>query len=119
MAQSLRDDFNIAPVWLEDRSTTTMENARFSAALLRDKGISAAYVVTDSWHLRRTLLAFESTGLRSLPVAASAIRPSHAWQALLPSGNGLLLSQLAIHEIIGFGWYRLSSKTAPADFQSD
>ena len=44
--------------WQEDRSADTWETAEFSAALLRPAGISRVYLVTQSWHMRRAMLAY-------------------------------------------------------------
>jgi uncharacterized SAM-binding protein YcdF (DUF218 family) len=44
---------------LESRSTTTKENAEFSAQLLKDQGIRTAIVVTSWYHSRRALAAFQ------------------------------------------------------------
>lgn len=46
-------------------SLTTCENAIFSAALLRRLGARSAVIVTCSWHVRRALMSFRSTGLEA------------------------------------------------------
>jgi uncharacterized SAM-binding protein YcdF (DUF218 family) len=46
-------------ILLEDRSSTTKENAEFSAKLLREEDIRKAIVVTSWYHSRRALGAFE------------------------------------------------------------
>jgi uncharacterized SAM-binding protein YcdF (DUF218 family)/VanZ family protein len=46
-------------ILLEDRSSTTKENAEFSARVLREQGIRKAIVVTSWYHSRRAQSAFE------------------------------------------------------------
>lgn len=44
-------------------SMSTSENAHYTTALLRRRGIERATVVTCSWHLERALLNFRREGL--------------------------------------------------------
>lgn len=113
MARSLTDDFGVPARWIEPEARDTWENARFSVALLRHDGIAAAYVVTNAWHMRRALMAFEPTGM---PVVAAPLPPYRA-PGLAPSGlvprvSSWLRSYYALHEWIGGVWYgwRLQSK---------
>jgi len=46
-------------ILLEDRSTTTKENAELSAHLLKEQGIKTAIVATSWYHSRRALASFE------------------------------------------------------------
>ena len=55
---------------LEERSRSTHENARFSAALLRDRGVSDAIVVTDDFHLYRAVAHFRRFGVVAQPAPA-------------------------------------------------
>ncbi len=116
MADSLQRDFGVSARWVETRSTDTWDNARDSSALLAPSGIRTVLVVTQSWHMRRSLLAFRHSGLVAVPAAV--------WRTGYPStsgGTGLVRlagtllprvsawqrSYFALHEWIGIGWYRL------------
>lgn len=58
-----------AAIAIEDRATTTRENAARSAELLgRD---AAVLVVSQPFHLRRAIYLFRAAGLRPTPVAAA------------------------------------------------
>jgi uncharacterized SAM-binding protein YcdF (DUF218 family) len=46
-------------IWVEKRSKTTRENARFSAPFLKAAGVRSAIVVTSWYHSRRALYTFE------------------------------------------------------------
>lgn len=108
MARVLADEFAAPARWIEDRSATTWENAAFSAVLLRADGIGAVHVVTQGWHMRRSLLAFRRAGL---PAAAA---PSHLTGparidlgSFVPSARAWSESRHAMHEWIGLAWYAL------------
>lgn len=61
-------------VLVEDRSTNTITNARFSAPILSARGWNRPLVVTDSFHLPRALYIFRRHGLAA---AGSGARPAH------------------------------------------
>lgn len=109
MAQSLRDDFGVAPAWLETRSSTTAENAIHSAAILRRAGIGRVYLVTQAWHLPRASQAFRRQGIGVVPAAAAYNFPAGPFglSRLVPSASGLLRSRYALHEYIGRVWLAL------------
>lgn len=48
---------------IEDRARDTLENALFSAAMLRHRGWTEAVVVTDAYHLPRALYTFRRFGV--------------------------------------------------------
>jgi uncharacterized SAM-binding protein YcdF (DUF218 family) len=114
MSRTLREDFGLRATWLESRSRTTYENALFSAELLRHAGIPNALLVTNPWHMARALWAFAAVGYPVTPADISAARPS-PWRAasLLPQIPSLYDSYLALHELIGLGWYRWRYHPAP------
>ncbi|MCA9001266.1 MAG: YdcF family protein, partial [Planctomycetes bacterium] len=66
MARVLERDFGIAGAWVEDRATDTIENARFSAQLLKERGIERVALVTTAWHMPRARICFEGAGLQVL-----------------------------------------------------
>ena len=59
---------------LELLSFTTRENARYSARLLRERGIGRVVLVTSDFHLRRARFCFEAEGLEVEAVAAPTPR---------------------------------------------
>lgn len=78
----------------EVQATSTFTSALLCSALLRQRGWTRALVVTDGYHLPRTLLAFWSCGLR---VAGSAVpgRPAR-WRR-----RGVLY----LREALALLWY--------------
>ena len=67
MSDSLKQDFGIAPLWLEDRSENTEQNALYSAAILKEAGIKQIILVTHAAHMRRALAYFQASGLHVVP----------------------------------------------------
>lgn len=61
----------------ERASLTTRENARYSARLLRERGVSTVGVVTCDWHLERALACFRREGVEAagIPAASPPISP--------------------------------------------
>lgn len=108
MAQSLKDDFQAPAKWIEPKSADTWENARFSADIVRAAGISSVYVVTQSWHMRRAILAFKGTGLT---VTASPTSPDDPIgpdiDDFIPRASGWQTGYFALHEWIGYAWYAI------------
>ena len=53
--------------WLEKNSYDTHENAIFSAKLLQTENIHKIVLVTDAWHMSRSVLAFQKVGFKVIP----------------------------------------------------
>jgi uncharacterized SAM-binding protein YcdF (DUF218 family) len=108
MATSLSDDFRTPARWVEDESRDTWENARFSADILHREGITSIYVVTSAWHMRRALLAFRGTGLMVTAAPTPLDDPLAPNIAdFLPRAGAWLIGYYALHEWIGYEWYKL------------
>jgi uncharacterized SAM-binding protein YcdF (DUF218 family) len=108
MASSMREDFDIDPAWLEERSQDTWQNAADSAVILRNAGITSVYVVTSVWHMRRALMAFHATGLTVTAAPTLPERPPPlTLRNLLPHVSSWQMSYYALHEWIGCAWYAL------------
>lgn len=108
MAASLARDFLLTVRWQEDRSGDTWANARNSAAMLRQAGITRVYLVTHAWHMRRAMLAFRRAGLTAVPaVVAIDAKPRFTLQEFLPSAQAWVDSYYMCHELIGLAWYAI------------
>jgi uncharacterized SAM-binding protein YcdF (DUF218 family) len=64
-----------AAILLEPRARDTFENAAFSIALLRARGIARAAVVTDAYHLPRALIVMRLLGMPAAGIAAARRGP--------------------------------------------
>jgi len=102
MRDVLEHDFGVAVKWSESRSRNTHENAVFSAALLREAGVSRIVLVTHAVDARRMRREFEAAGFE-VEVAATMVPGSGGvdhWIQHLPSATALQGSTLAIYEVL-------------------
>jgi uncharacterized SAM-binding protein YcdF (DUF218 family) len=103
-----REGVPASAIILEDRSRTTHENAAFSAAILRQKGIGRIVLVTDAYHMLRADACFRKESLTVIP-AACGYRTYHRFLPadLLPGWEPISWNEDAAHETVGLVWYRL------------
>lgn len=108
----LETEFCTPVRWVEDRSRSTLENARNSVSMLRDEGITRILLVTHAYHMPRALWSFRTQGITVIPAATGYStrgalgRGMYAW---LPQAMALRLTRIALHEWLGALWYRLRS----------
>jgi uncharacterized SAM-binding protein YcdF (DUF218 family) len=108
MRETLEREFGVKVRWVEDRSETTRENARYSAEILKKAGIDRIYLVSHAWHLPRALPEFERAGLRVVPAGTGySLTRGPRPLDFVPNAKGLYDSYLAMHEGIGLFWYRI------------
>jgi uncharacterized SAM-binding protein YcdF (DUF218 family) len=100
----------VSDVWVEGASTTTRENAVFSAAILRAKGIRRVLLVTHAWHMPRARMVFEQAGMEVVPApTAFTGRGDPDAADLLPSAKAVMKSYYAFYEGSGWLYYKLQS----------
>lgn len=108
MARVLETEFAAQVRWVEDRSGTTWDNARYSAEMLRQEGIGSVYLVTHGWHMRRAVLAFRHFGLTVTAAPAYLTGPETITAGFfVPNARAWMSSSHALHEWIGLAWYAL------------
>lgn len=114
MARVLRDEFLVPVRWVEDASDNTAQNAQFSARLLQQAQVRHIVLVTDALHMPRAQRVFERQGLQVTP--APTVFYSHGRETLMrfvPSAGALRLSHYALHEWLGWIWYRMHDQSPP------
>lgn len=88
---------------------TASKNTAASAANLRPMLKEPFFLITSAGHLRRSLAVLEAQGLQPIPVPTDYQGPKDWRKAgLQPSPLSLFASDLAMHEYIGWVWYRLT-----------
>lgn len=108
MAAALNDVFEVRAHWLEGASRDTRENARYSADILREAGITQVVLVSQAWHLPRAVAEFERAGLTVTPAATDFASPPPAgWRGWRPQAYHLNQSTRALHEWLGIAEQRL------------
>ncbi len=75
MAEVLTQDFALKPRWIESQSINTAENARLSAAILKQAGVHQVVLVTHAAHMRRASGYFERAGLTVIPAPTGYFGP--------------------------------------------
>lgn len=107
MTKALNQEFMIPVQWIENRALTTWDNARYSAALLKQAGVKRIYLVSHAWHLRRAVPLFEREGLEVIPAgtgfSSSDSNDVFDW---IPSARAYMETCLALHEWLGILWYK-------------
>lgn len=90
---------------LEGESRTTRQNAAFTAAILRARGLERIILVTSASHMPRALALFEGQGLQVTPASADhRTMAGHSQQPVLrwlPDPDALGASSRALKEIVG------------------
>ncbi|MDY4302414.1 YdcF family protein [Pseudomonas sp. FP215] len=109
MAVSMQDDFGVSVRWKEERSRTTWENAQMSAEILLPQGIKRVVVVTQAWHMPRSVWSFEKAGFTVVPGPVGFLgvdhgRPLGGW---MPEVKAVWQSGQLINEAVGQVGYRL------------
>jgi len=95
---------------LDNEAMTTRENAVYVAEIIEARGLESLHVVTSASHMRRSLAALGGVDAELIPVAtdfAVADNPGFTIRRFLPSASGLSRSTRAVHELIGYWYYRI------------
>jgi uncharacterized SAM-binding protein YcdF (DUF218 family) len=109
MAEALREEFGVPVRWVEDASTNTYENTKFSAEILRGAGVNKIFLVTSASHMRRSVATFEALGFEVIPAPTNLPRPIRPVLGdFLPRASSLRYSSQALYEWIGLVWYHLA-----------
>lgn len=110
MRDVLRHEFGVAVRWVDDRAHTTASNARGSAALLRAAGVERIVLVTSAFHMPRARRVFERSGLQVVAAPTGYLGyagGAFEWTHLVPSGDALRMSYLALREMAAGLMYRV------------
>jgi uncharacterized SAM-binding protein YcdF (DUF218 family) len=101
-ARTLQESFGLPLRWSEGRSRDTEENAREMRRLLAAEGIARIALVTDAWHMPRSVHHFQAAGFQVLPAPTDyPLVHTRLLLAWLPSSEGLHLSRQVIRELLG------------------
>lgn len=95
---------------LDNMSTTTYEHVGNVARLLDENDMESFLLVTSAIHMRRVEAVFRAGGLDPIPVATDFHTRDSVGVSLsdfLPNVHSLSGSTAAMHEYIGYWYYRL------------
>ena len=102
MRAVLADEFGVAVHWFDEHARTTAGNAREAAALLRADGVTRVALVTSAFHMPRAQRVFERAGLQVIAAPTGYFGWSDGefeWTHLVPGGDALRISYLALREM--------------------
>ena len=106
MKRVLTREFHVPVRWVEDRSNTTFENAKFSYEMLSREGIDHILLVTHASHMPRAQSIFEKSGFTVIPAPTMLPQKQEITLFhLIPSAGALSKSSFVFHEWIGRLWY--------------
>lgn len=91
---------------VEDASVDTHENARDTAAILRDEGLHRIVLVTSDIHMRRAAACFRHEGMDVIEAPADALADLVAAPPWLPRRDALTLTARCLHEYVALWMYR-------------
>lgn len=95
---------------LEIESRNTWENALYTRALLRERGIDHVLLVTSALHMPRAIALFRKQGIAVIPAPTDfeAVPPTGPWPLRwMPDAQALDGSSRALKEYLGLWVYRL------------
>jgi uncharacterized SAM-binding protein YcdF (DUF218 family) len=97
-------------IWMEDQSHSTYENAVYSAAILRDHGVSRVALIVDVVSMTRAAACLRKLGIdvSSAPCEFRSLGPLQ--DELLPSWVAIQRNEDTLHEVLGLAWYRLQGR---------
>jgi len=111
MRRMIEDEYRWHVDWVDTQSLTTDENARFSEKIIRSHHLKSIYLVTNTWHLKRSAYLFR----RYMPDIE--IYPcggyydggnvlSFTWKDLIPTMHAFDLWRIILSEMSALWWYR-------------
>ena len=96
-----REVFQFEIKWTESVSRDTQENASNSKQLLAKQGISKIALITHSWHMSRSLKAFQKVGFDVTPAPMGFVPDKKVdLLSLLPNGGALNSTTATFKELI-------------------
>ena len=99
--QVAREAFQFEIQWTESDSRDTQENAFNSKQLLTKQGISKIALVTHSWHMPRSLKAFQKVGFEVTPAPMGFVADKKVdLISLLPNGGALNRTTATFKELV-------------------
>lgn len=101
MAAVLQEDFNVHEIWVESKSRDSLENAKFSSQLLKKNRVTSIALVSEAWHLRRSISLFEQNGIAVVPAPTGFLdSDKFVLGEFLPKSSALDKSTCAIKEYL-------------------
>lgn len=108
LMRNLATDLGVNPnrIAIEESSTSTIDNARNVARILRARGQNNIILVTSAWHMHRALITFQKQGLNICPLPVDSLyNPPGELGYFLPQSSAVVKAETALHEFAGMLFY--------------
>lgn len=93
-------------ILIQENVKDTVEEARALKKLLKDEKF---FLVTSSYHMKRTAIIFKKEGLNPYFAPSDSIINDNSLFFLAPSSNALIKTKIAFHEYLGIVWNYIKS----------
>ena len=96
-------------IFVEDQSNNTLENARNSGKILKERFLQPPYLlISSAHHLPRATQIFKNAGVKTQPYPCSYIAGQGiaTWASIIPSYGTLQTWNIFLKETAGYYWYR-------------
>ncbi len=110
MSDTLRNDFGITAMIKEDKSHNTAEESEFLAPIFKQYQFNTIYLVTNAWHMPRSMLNFKKHHTITVipaPMGYEVYDHRYSILSFLPNIHALDTTTIALHEFIGICGYYL------------
>ena len=98
-------------IWSEEESSSTYENALYTARLLLPRGIRKVVLVTETYHMLRAELCFRKLGFEVAPApCGSTVFDGRDLEDWLPNAAAIRKNDAVFHEWVGLAWYALRGR---------
>lgn len=92
-------------ILIESKSRNTLENARFSAALLKQSGLKPPYLLlTSAFHMRRAVMIFKNAGVNVVPYPCNFMGSDLKFtiDQLIPNFEAITWWNMYLKEMCGY-----------------
>lgn len=101
-AQTALRELNMSIDWLDSESKDTRQNAEYAYQILAPEGKKRILLVTNDWHMQRSVRNFEAAGFTVIPAPMGYLQtPNNPLFDYLPSAGGMVSTQFILKEWIG------------------
>lgn len=101
-AQTALRELNMNIEWLDTESRDTRQSAEFAYEILAPEGKKCILLVTNDWHMQRSVRNFERAGFTVIPAPMGYLQaPSNPLFDYLPSSGGMSSTHFVLKEWIG------------------
>ena len=101
-AQTALRDLNMTIDWLDSESKDTRQSAEYAYQILAPEGKKSILLVTNDWHMQRSVRNFEAAGFTVIPAPMGYLQtPTNPLFDYLPSAGGMGTTQFILKEWIG------------------